>query len=258
MLSAQYARDFGVASYESIGKQPMTLFLVSEDALTHGNFIAESYQAIKANPSWDLRLAKTHSQQRALPKPYQSLAKELDSAASSDALLMNVFCFPGFVNQEVASLFGVSQNDVPEFGIRGNVPLLHGGSDATEVDMRLGSTYVEAKLTEESFTSASSRQLARYERFADVFNIENLPRSDEDFLGYQLIRNVLAIASKPSARFLVIVDARRPDLMRDWWTIYGAIREGELRERCGFATWQELTVAAPERLRLFLRRKYGL
>ncbi len=258
VLAAEYANDVGVASYRSKGKQSMTLFSTSQDGLTHGNFITESFQSIKENPSWERRLSKSHSQRRALPGTHKNSANELDSSASSDALLMNVFCYPGFVNEEIAGLFGVSPGSVPEFGISANIALLNGRTDATEIDMRLGSTQVEAKLTEDSFTSATRESLDRYARFTEVFDVSRIPRKGEAFLSYQLIRNVLSVASKPGAHFVVILDARRPDLMREWWTIHTAIRECELRERCGFVTWQELAAAAPKRLRRFLEQKYGL
>jgi hypothetical protein len=69
---------------------------------------------------------------------------------------------------------------------------------------------------------------------------------------------VLAIAATPERRFVVLLDARRPDLLREWWVIHSAIRSSELRSRCGFVFWQEIASAAPDDLRAFLDEKYGL
>ena len=91
-----------------------------------------------------------------------------------------------------------------------------------------------------------------------------MPTADGDngaassYAGYQLIRNVLAVARNPGARFVVLLDGRRPDLLREWWGVYGAIRDADLRARCGFVLWQELAAVAPAPLREFLATKYGL
>ncbi len=92
----------------------------------------------------------------------------------------------------------------------------------------------------------------------EVFVGDALPRDGEDYLSYQLIRNVLAVAERPSARFLVLHDARRPDLLREWWTLHAAIRGADLRCRCGLVLWQEIAATAAKPLREFLSTKYGL
>ncbi|MEO7999385.1 MAG: hypothetical protein ABI852_18180 [Gemmatimonadaceae bacterium] len=149
-------------------------------------------------------------------------------------------------------------------GVPGVVPLRGGGVDATEVDMRIGDTNVEAKLTEASFTSKEISVVERYADLPEVFDQALLPRSTPvigdaaEYLSYQLIRNVLSIARRPEAQFRVLLDGRRPDLHREWWRIHGAIRDGSLRARCGFVLWQELALASPAPLREFLSLKYGL
>jgi hypothetical protein len=68
---------------------------------------------------------------------------------SSDALLMNIFCYPGVTKRrEVSLLLGTDTEDVPEFGFRPHVPLFSRGKERTEVDMKLGGVLFEAKLTE--------------------------------------------------------------------------------------------------------------
>ena len=81
---------------------------------------------------------------------------------------------------------------------------------------------------------------------------------EPDYVSYQLLRNVLAIARHPHRHFRVLLDSRRPDLLREWWTIFGAIRDPAVRSRCGFVLWQELAAACPAPLQEFLVRKYGL
>lgn len=237
----------------------VTLFPMAPDESAHGNFAPESFAAILGTPAWRRRLDKLHPQRKtALPAPYKETARELDSCTSSDALLMNVFCFPGVVSGRVAELLGVRAGSCPAFGVAGAVPLEDGSSDATELDMQLGDTNVEAKLTESDFTR---RPIAHVERYADLYEVfvaDALPRDRDDYLGYQLIRNVLAIARRRAARFRVILDARRPDLLREWWMLHGAIRDTDVRQRCGFVLWQEIAAVAPLRLRAFLAGKYGL
>jgi hypothetical protein len=104
----------------------------------------------------------------------------------------------------------------------------------------------------------------RYADLNEVFDAgalrlaETPPGKEPEFLSYQLIRNVLAVARRPAAKFKVLLDARRPDLLREWWVLHGAIRGADLRQRCGFVRWQELAAAPPEPLREFLALKYGL
>jgi hypothetical protein len=91
----------------------------------------------------------------------------------------------------------------------------------------------------------------------EVFDVAALPRADENYVSYQLIRNVLAAYSSDSS-FCVMLDARRPDLLENWHTIMRCVRPAELRTRCKVLTWQELSVALPRELRRFLEVKYGI
>ena len=260
-----YAQHAGVAWYHSLGNPGIVLFPPSNDGMVHGNFQPQSYQAIVGHAQWAPRLRKPHSSRtRALPPPFNTSACEMDSCTSSDALLMNIMCYPGVVRGNVSALLGVPDDAEPHFGVPGAVPLQGGRTDATEVDMRIGGTHVEAKLTETSFTTQRAAIVAQYQGLRDVFDHDALPRvasatADEpDYVSYQLLRNVLAIARHPHRHFRVLLDSRRPDLLREWWTIFGAIRDPAVRSRCGFVLWQELAVACPAPLQEFLVRKYGL
>jgi hypothetical protein len=124
--------------------------------------------------------------------------------------------------------------------------------------MQIGGTNFEAKLTESTFTTSPIANVEKYVGLYETFDRAALPREGEEYLGYQLIRNVLAIATKPESRFKVIIDGRRPDLLREWWSVYGAISSADVRKRCGFILWQEIAAASPAPLREFLAVKYGL
>jgi hypothetical protein len=57
------------------------------------------------------------------------------------------------------------------------VPLANGRFDRTEVDMRLGTLLVEAKLTESDFQCRSAAIVEAYRDFEDEFERELLPRA---------------------------------------------------------------------------------
>ena len=144
----------GRAHVESYG-DPAVIVYAPEDR-RHGNFIEAAYEAIAARPEWMRRFDKIHAQGRSLPKAERRW-RELDSSMSSDALLMNVFCTPGVADSvKVRSVLGSEGDEVPVFGWKARVPLASGRSDRTEVDMRLGSLLVEAKLTEGDFQSKAA------------------------------------------------------------------------------------------------------
>src|SRR5581483_1590483 len=145
----EYAARHGLLMRESYGEQPVIWYLPSDDGMCHGNFIAESYQAIRENAGWSKRMEKVHAQARHSLSREDRRWRELDSCNSSDALLMNIFCFPDTLNeQHVFDLLGVENGSLPDFGVRARVPLANSRVDHTEVDMRIGDLLVEAKLTE--------------------------------------------------------------------------------------------------------------
>lgn len=255
---SQRARDFAatqrVTWYESLGAPPTVLFPADPSTARHGNFIDLSYRAILADPPWAERLGKAHSQRRALPEDRRADAKELDSCNSSDALLMNCFCYPTAAVQIFQRLLPSGR---PEFGVAGNVPLQDGSSDTTELDMRAGGVIFESKLTETDFTECPRAHVERYRGLGEVFDVSVLPRTALAYQGYQLIRNVLA-AAVHGYHFVLLCDGRRPDLLHEWWQVHAAIRTAQLRARCRFLLWQEVADACPAPLQEFLHVKYGL
>jgi hypothetical protein len=251
-----YARRLALEHRESQGQPPVVCYLAGADH--HGNFLSQSYSAILKNPAWRRRLEKPHtSAYEALPREGLKW-RELDSSTSSDALLMNVFCYPGVLNSKpLRNLLGLDENLMPEFGRKARVPLSDGRLDRTEIDMRIGDLLVEAKLTETNFQQNSKSVVEQYRDFDTVFDTNALPQSDRVYFSYQLIRNVLAAFATSNA-FCVMLDERRPDLREQWFAVMRAIRIYDLRPRCKIVTWQELTQFLPPKLRNFLDEKYGI
>jgi hypothetical protein len=157
----------GRAHVESYGDPPVIVY--APESRRHGNFFDAAFEAIAARPEWMRRFDKIHAQGRSLPKAERRW-RELDSSMSSDALLMNVFCTPGVAESvTVRRVLGVEGDEPPVFGWKARVPLAGGRSDRTEVDMRLGSLLVEAKLTEGDFQTKSTAVVEGYRDFDAVF-----------------------------------------------------------------------------------------
>jgi len=175
---------------------------------------------------------------------------------SSDALLMNVFCYPKVTRcKELSFLLGSDIGDTPDFGFRPRVPLKTEAIERTEVDMKLGDMLFEAKLTEGDFQLQGAAVVEQYCGLKEVFECRKLPRQGKKYISYQLLRNVLA-AYALDMNFCVLLDARRPDLLEDWYGIMRCVRLTTLRTRCKVLTWQELASCLP--LQRFLDVKYGI
>lgn len=256
----RYAMAQGVPYCLSYGEQSTVCFSPSENNSRHGNFLARSYTAIRANPEWSKRLEKVHTQgRRCLPANERGHWRELDTCVSSDALLMNIFCYPGVrTNSKVLAFLNLQASvPLPEFGYRARVPFINGRLDRTEVDLRIGDLLIEAKLTESDFQSAATNVVFKYRDLTEVFDTQELPQTEKRFCCYQLLRNVLA-AYALNCSFCVLIDARRPDLAEAWYSVIRAVRWADLRTRLRIATWQELATVLPTRLRSFLAAKYGI
>src|SRR6185312_11159666 len=260
--NADFAREKGYIHAPSYGAMPVTVYAPEADGKRHGNFYPASYRAILKRETWAARLNKVHAQARSSLPRADRRWRELDSCTSSDALLMNVFCCPGMCRDPaIAGMLGTDINEEPEFGYRPRVPLTRPngreGFDRTEVDMKLGTLLVESKLTESDFQTAPPELVESYRDLDQVFDLAELPRAQERYISYQLIRNVLA-AHAGAFSFCVMLDARRPDLLDAWHSIMRLVRYADLRTRCKVLTWQELSVVLPSGLRKFLQAKYGI
>ena len=229
----------------------------------HGNFHALSYAAIRADSEWSSRLGKAYTAGKWIPRRWEKTRRELDCANSSDALLMNVFCYPGVLDRsEVCSLLGVDRGLRPLFGFKPRTPVVSErtgqlGVDQTEIDMSLGPLLVEAKLTETGFQTALVKRVMRYRDFEEIFDLDELPRVKDSVQSYQLIRGVLA-AKYLDRSFVVFSDSRRHDLIEKWFQIMRAVRHCDLRARLALLSWQELAAVLPEELQAFLQTKYGI
>jgi len=192
----------GRAHVESYGDDPVVLYapeIVPDGARAaerHGNFFDAAYAAILNRPEWAKRLTKAHTGRKDLPRTESGRKwRELDSCMSSDALLMNFFCWAPAVGSEAEKdafrkLLGVHGDKLPEFGWKAKVPLQSGlfppqraktarrgpRFDRTEVDMRYGDLLVEAKLTEGDFQTRAATVVEGYRDFDAVFDRELLPR----------------------------------------------------------------------------------
>lgn len=282
---------------ESYGADPVIVYPPEGDR--HGNFFAPAYAAITARPEWLKRFEKVHAQaRRSLPRAERRW-RELDSSMSSDALLMNVFCSLGVVESAALThALGFESGAQPLFGWKARVPLKSGRFDRTEVDMRLGSLLVEAKLTESDFQTCLPAVAESYRDFDAVFDPDLLPRVDlvvsrrkdeiefpenysqeyeqpilDDSLAIReravFVETAPAFASyqlirnvlaayAEQASFCVVLDQRRPDLREAWFHVMAAVRSAGLRVRLKTITWQELATLLPDELCDFLDVKYGI
>jgi hypothetical protein len=171
---------------------------------------------------------------------------------------MNIFCYRRTLsNPALSSMLGIRSGLVPQFGFRPEIPLRSGKTDRTEIDMKLGDLMVEAKLTETNFQTAPTRMIKGYRDLREVFDLGELMMSGDVVPGYQLIRGVLA-AYATGGSFCVFCDARRPDLIENWYSVMRAVRSCVLRCRLQLLTWQELAALLPNSLQKFLAAKYGI
>ena len=242
----------------TFGRSPCIIHAGQADG-SHGNFLTASWRRIQACPRWRRRLEKAYTAGRRVPRSFDRRRGELEAATSSDALLMNLFCYPGMLRRaSVIRLLGNQSGHLPAFGVRAKIPLSSGQADRTELDLQLGDLLLEAKLTEAGFQTARPALVSRYRDLDVCFFVEDLPRTATgDFSSYQLLRGVLAAFALDS-RFAVVLDRRRGDLIEQWFDILRAVRFSDLRSRLQLVSWQELATAAPSAVRRFLEVKYGI
>lgn len=239
------------------GRTPSVLYAEGETG-EHGNFLPASYRRIQAKPAWARRLAKAYTGGASLPRRWDRRRGELECASSSDALLMNIFCFPGVLRRPgVCALLGVPPGLQPAFGVRAELPMHRGEVDRTEADMGLGSTLVEAKLTEGGFGSASRERLLRYKGVEEIVEISALPQTGRGIGGYQLVRGLLAALAR-DGQYIVLLDERRDDLKEICLRVLRAVPAEAVRQRLRLCTWQELAGALTGTLQHFLAEKYGI
>lgn len=238
---------------------PVPSVIYAEDETgQHGNFLPAAYKRILQQPAWKARLAKAYTGSRFLPRRADRTRGELECANSSDALLMNIFCYPGILRRRaVCSLLAIPPGLRPQFGVRPGIPLKNGSQDRSEMDLKLGDLLMEAKLTEGDFQTARCDLVHRYRDLDAVFAIDRLPMRKEKYRSCQLIRGALA-SHASGASFAVVCDQRRQDLIDACFEVMAAVTNSELRCRMSVVTWQELGQTLPRKVSTFLAEKYGI
>jgi hypothetical protein len=113
------------------------------------------------------------------------------------------------------------------------------------------------EFTQEWEEAAPDNEIAREFQQEIVARAREAEPAEAAYLGYQLIRNVLA-AYAEGCSFCVLHDERRPDLREAWFAVMAAVKPAEMRARCKVMTWQELAKWLPEELQEFLDLKYGI
>ncbi len=267
LSATQLRRDLSARNLDRASAHPHELtwsqtpsVVYTPDPAAHGNFLPASYRRILANPAWSARLGKTYTGSARVPRRHDRAHRsELDCASSSDALLMNLFCFPGVLRRPaVLRLLGLAPGLRPSFGVRADLPVTGTLPDRTELDCVVGDLILESKLTETGFGHARAALVTRYRDLETVFDPDDLPRTPTgSFAGYQIIRSVLA-AQATGNRFALVADARRTDLHDAFFCILRAVRSADLRSRLLLLTWQELAATLPREPQRFLATKYGI
>lgn len=257
-LGARNLRRGATLAHEvTYGSVPSVVYGEDEHG-GHGNFLRASFRRIIAKPSWAARLEKSYTGASRLPRAGDRWRGELECAGSSDALLMNVFCYPGVLRRPaVCACLGVDAGMTPTFGVRAELAMRNGEVDRTELDMALGDLMVEAKLTESGFGRASRERVLRYSQAEELFDVDVLLSAAGKLAGYQVVRGVLA-AFQQQGRYLVLTDARRSDLQEICFRVLSAVRRAEARSRFRLVTWQELANCLPGSVQDFLAEKYGI
>jgi hypothetical protein len=132
--------------------------IYSENELgEHGNFLPAAYRRILRHRDWKARLKKVYTGSRFVPRRGDRQRRELDCASSSDALLMNIFCYPGVLRRKALSaLLAIDACAEPVFGFRPAIPLKSGAKDRSEIDLKLGTLLIEAMRPGASFSRSGN------------------------------------------------------------------------------------------------------
>jgi hypothetical protein len=212
------------------------------------NFHKQSFKEISKNEKWKKRTEKSH------PKVENTF--EMQSSNSSDALLMNIFCFPKIFNWKgVQQILQISQPVSIEFGWNPNCFENEKGSK-TEIDLKINDTIFEAKLTEQNFQPKDEENVVKYTDLTNVFHTDLLPYKKDKYATYQLIRNILTLTYYEKLNFVLLVDSSRIDIIRDLYDTVNAIKCPYLRKRIRFISWQELIDVCGDELKNYITKKY--
>lgn len=233
-ICAKYPNEFS-------GKEFSSAFVWNN---TEMNSHKNTMENICKNTDWIERTKKKH--------PQVENTFEMQSSNSSDALLMNIFCFPKILKWKgVIDLLSIDIEHGIEFGKK----FYEEGQYMAEVDMKIGNSIFEAKLTETDFEEETFEKIDNYKDFKLVFDKNLLPKSQENYLNYQLIRNIL-VAYYNNFSFTLLCDETRIDLIKSLFEVTAAIKIDNLRRRVSFVTWQEIINVCGKELKDYITEKY--
>lgn len=211
------------------------------------NFLNKTYLNILDDKGYSNRLEKPHTY-------FKDGTKEMQSSNSSDALLMNIFCYPDMMRwKSLAKLLGIYRIEKPVFGWEADF-INESKGHRTEIDMKIGNHIFEAKLTEPDFTKCSLDKVKGYIDYEKVFDNDKLEKNGYIEV-YQLVRNILT-AYKENFTFTLIVDERRTDLLREFIYTRDSIKIDELKNKIKFITWQEISFNIGKELKEYINKKY--
>lgn len=224
------------------GTQRKSAFLFNDISM---NFFPDTFTNICNNIDYKKRLDKT------LPKAKDF--KEMQSSNSSDALLMNFFAHPKIKEwKSLRDLISINESDNIEFGWKpefsNEIKL------KTEIDMKIGDSIFEAKLTEKDFARKKLQTVLKYSNVGNIIDLQSLT-NDNVVSNYQLIRNLLT-AEKYGYKFNLLVDESRIDLIREFYKVKCSIKISSLSDNFNFITWQEISNCVGGDLKSFITEKY--
>ena len=222
-------------------KRP-TAFLFNDIEMS---FHPEAYKNITENKKYSDRLKKIHSK---VPSIF-----EMQSSNSSDALLMNFFAHPRIKESKaLRELLSIDQSDTIEFGWKPD----HENEKRykTEIDLKIGNSIFEAKLTEQDFKSKKIHIVLRYADVEKIIDLKSLTTNDI-VSNYQLIRN-LVTAKKYGLKFNLIIDESRMDLVNEFNKVKSAVIDKSLFENMKVITWQEIADTVEEDLKKYITERY--
>lgn len=224
------------------GVQRESAFLFNDITMS---FHPETFANICKKSDYKRRVDKTH--------PNVDGFKEMQSSNSSDALLMNFFAHPKIKEwKSLRDLISIDKSDNIEFGW--NPEFENEKNRKSEIDMRIGDSIFEAKLTESDFTQKELQVVLTYSDVESTIDLQSLT-NDNIVSNYQLIRNLLA-AKKHNYKFNVLIDETRTDLIREFYKVKCAIKIKSLADNFNFFTWQEIANCVGADLKNYITKKY--
>jgi hypothetical protein len=227
------------------GTELESVFLFDELSM---NFHPNSFKNIQENPAWWKLAQEIHRQ---VPGYL-----EMQSSNSSDALLMNIFCYGDFLKwKRPKKLLGINNGDNITIGQEYlNFPNeIHA---QTKINLRIGRTIFKSRLTEGNFGEQDRGIVEKYDNLLNVFNTNLLKKTnDGKYKNYLLIRYFL-VAYQENCQFILLVDESRTDLIREFYDTLAAVKYDDLRARLRFVTWQELVSTCGAELKQYIEKKY--